>query len=211
MYKYLNIELTPGIFKELLIEKFDGKQFKRADAIKYITQYHMNNGGLCEKNEYVSVFKKASIMLRENGMTNLGYGVWKLNYQKKETVVYQIKSDLKKITADEEYGHGNNAVYMYYYDAYRELAGLKGQMYFPCKIGRTDKDSLQRIIGQSGTSYPEKPHVALIFYCDNSVYLENAFHNILKIKKRWIKNAPGVEWFNTNVEEIKEIYNSIMK
>lgn len=210
MYKYENIELTPAIFKELLIEKFDGMQFKRADAIKLITEYHVNNGGILEKSEYVGTFKRATKMLQDNGIVNCGYGVWKLNYKEKETKVFESDKKEERIKADEEYGQGKLAVYVCYYDVYKELSELKKEKYYPCKIGRTDRDPLQRIISQSGTCYPEKPHIALIFYCDNSSYLESAFHSILKIKERWIKGAPGVEWFKTNIEEVKEIYNSII-
>jgi hypothetical protein len=32
-YKYYGIKLTPNVFKELLIELFDGMQFKRDVAI----------------------------------------------------------------------------------------------------------------------------------------------------------------------------------
>lgn len=200
MYKYSDLELTPAIFKELLIEKFDGKQFKRADAIKIVTEYHLNNGELCEKNEYIGTFKRATKMLQEKGITNCGYGTWKLNYKETETKVYTIKKNVKKIKADEEYGEGNYAVYVYYYDAYKELANLKGDRCFPCKIGRTDREPLQRIISQTGTCYPEKPHIAVLFYCENSYNLESSFHSILKARNKWIENAPGVEWFNTNVE-----------
>ena len=211
MYKYNNIELTPGVFKELLIELFDGTQFKRTDAIKTITEYHLNNGGILEKSEYIGTFKRATKMLQDNGIVNCGYGVWKLNYKAKETVLFETDKKEEKINADEEFGSGKVAVYVYYYDVYKELAKLKNESYYPCKIGRTDRDPLQRIISQSGTSYPEKPHIALIFYCDNSSYLENAFHSILKMKNRWLESAPGVEWFKTNETEIKNIYKSITK
>lgn len=211
MYKYDNLELTPGIFKDLLIKLFDGKQFKRADAIKMITEYHLNNGGICEKNEYISVFKKAVGGLKENGITNCGYGVWKLNFEEQETIIYKSEKKAKKIKADEEFGSGKFAVYVYYYDVYKKLADLNGENDFPCKIGRTDRDPLQRIISQSGTCYPEKPHIALLFYCENSCNLEKTFHSVLKTRNKWIEEAPGEEWFNTNIEEIKEIYNFVKK
>lgn len=211
MYKYENVELTPAVFKELLIEKFDGKQFKRPDAIRIITEYHKQSGGKLEKNEYIGTFKRAAKMLHNYGLVNNAYGVWTLNYKKTEIEVFETEKTKEIIKADEEFGEGNVAVYVYYYDVYKELANLKNEIYYPCKIGRTDRDPLQRIISQSGTCYPEKPHIALIFYCDNSIYLENAFHSILKMKDRWIENAPGAEWFNTNEAEIKEIYKSITK
>ncbi len=211
MYKYKNLELTPIVFKELLIEKFDGKQFKRSDAIKIIIEYHVNNGGICEKNEYIGTFKKATMMLQGNGIINCGYGVWKLNYKESEIEVYEIEKKIEKIDVDEEYGEGQCAVYVYYYNIYKELAKLKNETCFPCKIGRTDREPLQRIMAQSGTCYPEKPHIALLFHCENSYNLEKAFHSILKARNKWLKNAPGIEWFNTNIKEIKEIYNFIRK
>ena len=80
-YKYAGIELTPNVFAELLILLFDGKQFKRATAIEVITEYHHNGGGLLGKKEYISVFKKACLKLSSNGLTNIGYGSWRLNYE----------------------------------------------------------------------------------------------------------------------------------
>lgn len=209
MYKYKNLELTPAIFKELLIELFDGKQFQRVDAIRMIIEHHINNGGICEKNEYIGTFKKATNNLKENGIINCGYGVWRLNYKEKDTTVFVREKSVEKIKADEEFGKGQYAVYVYYYDVYKELADLKEEENFPCKIGRTDRDPLQRIISQSGTCYPEKPHIALLFYCENSSNLENVFHSVLKKRNKWIEDAPGIEWFNTNIKEIKEIYNFV--
>ena len=83
-------------------------------------------------------------------------------------------------------------------------------MVWPCKIGRTDCDPIQRIIGQAGTCYPELPHVALIIYCDDSNALETAFHNIMKVKGRWMADAPGKEWFMTSPDELKAIYTSVL-
>ena len=78
MYKYEGIELSPSVFADLLITLFAGKQFKRKDAISEVVKYHSSNGGMLNKNEYVSVFKKAVQRLKEYGIQNRGYGIWLL-------------------------------------------------------------------------------------------------------------------------------------
>ncbi len=211
-YKYNGIELTPAIFSELLIQIFDGKQFSRQDALDAVVKYHQENGGALNKSSYVSVFKKAAQSLKDTGIENVGYGIWKLNYQIKSTEVVISQKQLPEISshADLEIGLGKASVYVYYYDSYRELATLKGNESWECKIGRTDVDPISRIIGQAGTCYPELPHIALIIYCDDSSLLEKALHNILKLRKRWLENSPGKEWYITSPHEIEEIYRSIV-
>lgn len=211
-YKYKDIELTPAVFADLLIELFDGKQFERKDAIEKIAKYHEAHGGRLDKAQYATVFKKASQNLREEGLEQRGYGVWQLRYEKKEIDEIVKKADVKEIEykADKELGVGKKAVYVYYYDCYRELSLLKGSAFWECKIGRTDVDPIGRIFSQAGTCYPELPHLAIIIYCDDSSLLEKAFHSILKIKKKWLPNAPGKEWFLTSPEEIEGIYKMII-
>lgn len=211
-YKYKGIELTPAIFSELLIQLFDGTQFSRQDAIDAIIKYHQENGGTLNKPSYVSAFKKATQNLKDTGIENVGYGIWKLNYQidSTEVVVSQKTSSEISVHADLEIGSGNASVYVYYYDSYRELAIIKGSRSWECKIGRTDVDPIGRIVGQAGTCYPELPHIALIIYCDDSSLLEKALHNILKLKNRWLENSPGKEWYITSPNEIEEIYKSIV-
>ena len=210
-YKYAGVELTPNIFAELLILLFDGKQFKRTTAIEVITQYHHDGGGVLGKKEYVSVFKKACQNLSSSGLSNIGYGTWRLNYEIPEVEVIEEKiRDTVEYAADKTIGAGYSAVYVYYYDTYKKYAEACGHSIWECKIGRTDKDPLQRIFGQAGTCYPELPHIALIIKCSNSLQLEAALHNILKLRNRWIENAPGTEWFLTSPAEIESVYHIIV-
>ena len=101
-----------------------------------------------------------------------------------------------------------------FHDAVRaggeKYAEICGHSSWECKIGRTDKDPLQRIFGQAGTCYPEPPHIALIMKCSNSLQLESALHNILKLRNRWIENAPGTEWFLTSPGEVESFYHMIV-
>lgn len=212
-YKYYGLELTPAIFQDLLIQLFDGKQFSRKDALEVITKYHTDNGGVLNKASYVDVFKKATQNLKKCGIENAGYGIWRLCYKKEvvDEIIASTNRNEISYSADKEIGEGNNAVYVYYYDGYKELALLQGKEIWQCKIGRTDVDPIGRIFSQAGTCYPELPHLALIINCEDSSTLEKALHNILKIKKRWISNAPGKEWYYSSPEEIETLYNTIVK
>ncbi|MCH3923262.1 hypothetical protein [Limosilactobacillus sp.] len=49
-YKFSGLELTPAIFRELLLQLFDGKQFSRQDAIAKVKKYHFDHGGLLGKH-----------------------------------------------------------------------------------------------------------------------------------------------------------------
>lgn len=210
-YKYEGLELTPAIFSDLLIQLLDGKQFSRKDAIEKITNYHLENGGLLNKPSYVSAFKKAVQMLNDNGMKNVGYGIWRLNYEEKsvEIISQQENNKEEKYSADKEIGDGKNAVYIYYYDCYKDFAESKGNNVWECKIGRTDVDPISRVFSQAGTCYPELPHLALIIHCDDSALLEKALHSILRLQDKWISTSPGTEWFMTSPEEIEIMYNQI--
>ena len=211
-YKYSGVELTPNIFAELMILHFDGKQFKRTTAVEVITQHHKNGGGSLDKKDYVAVFKKACQNLSQSGLANIGYGTWRLNYKVQETEIIKEtdSTDTVEYKADSVIGKGGNSVYVYYYDTYKKYAESCGQQVWECKIGRTDKDPLQRVFGQVGTCYPELPHIALVIKCQNSSQLELAIHSVLKLRDRWIENAPGAEWFFTSPAEVESIYQMIM-
>ena len=167
-YKYFGLELTPAIFEVLLIQFFDGKQFSRQDAIDKITSYHLENGGVLDKTSYVGVFKKTAQKLKDKGLENVGYGIWRLCYEANivEEIVPKQKREQSDFQAEKEIGNGNSSLYVYYYDSYKELANLKGNNEWECKIGRTDVEPIGRILSQAGTCYPELPHIALIIYCE---------------------------------------------
>jgi len=209
---YNGFKLTPNIFAEILIELFDGKQFERKDALAMVQSYFVEHGGRLENKNYVQVFKAASKRLKDKGMINKGYGIWVINYREPDIEIISIpKEESFSYTVDKELGTGSQAVYVYFYDAYKKLANLVNKNIWECKIGRTEVDPIQRVLSQTGTCYPELPHLALIIHCDDSAKLEAALHSILKYKDRWLKNAPGNEWFLTSPFEIEELYNGLLE
>lgn len=214
-YEFLGLKLKPVIFKKLLVLLFDGKQFSRQTAIKTIVDYHIEHGGIVEDNRNViSCFKAATNKLQKAdvGLVNKGYGTWALHYEIKDSIeiIEEKKSDDISYTVDESLGSGANTVYVYYYDVYKLFAESHGKSVWACKVGRTDRDPIQRVISQAGTCYPELPHIALTINCDDSIALETALHSILKYQNKWMKDAPGTEWFITSPQEIKELYKMLL-
>ncbi|PWG64445.1 GIY-YIG nuclease family protein [Bifidobacterium callitrichidarum] len=221
-YRYIDVPLQPSIFAEILLLLFNGKRFKREQAIEEVRQYHQEHGGSLDHFSGPGVFKKAASYLKGQGLTNVNYGYWTLDNQESLTQPESIPAfsntensatdtDTSMTLADQVIGQGNAAVYLYYFDAYREKAARAGKTYWPCKIGRTDTDPLSRIYGQSRTCFPEAPHVALVIKTDDSSTLETTIHGILKLQGRQLPDAPGSEWFNTNPESVTTICTHIFE
>ena len=57
-YMYYGLELTPTVFEDLLIRFFDGKQFKRQDAIDKIMSF------LGDEYEFVMLYSRNQIIDR---------------------------------------------------------------------------------------------------------------------------------------------------
>jgi hypothetical protein len=56
---------------------------------------------------------------------------------------------------------------------------------------------------------PEIPRIGLSIRTSKARQLESALHEILRLRGRWIGDAPGKEWFNTSPEEILSLATSI--
>ena len=215
-YLYANLELTPNVFAHVALHLCHNTQRSRGKVVKGVLSYHRANGGLVNKNEYFSTFKAASKILRKKGLLkHLGQGQWLFESLVDETSErldhFIAREEDSQIPIDETLGTGGETVYVYYYDAYRELAENKGQPHWPCKVGMTSQQSISRIFSQSGTAYPEKPHIAIEFKCQKGKVLENVFHSILSAKERKVESAPGNEWYYTTPEELKEMYEFLFK
>lgn len=220
-YKYVNTRMTPMVFKDLLLKLFMNKQFDRQTAINTISEYHSQHGGIPTDADYRGIFKKAIATIREKNLasvSHVGYKDWRLvsidddGTQQVQNVNNNHKAEEPSvdISADETIGAGSSSVYVYYYEVYKNYALTKDMNVWQCKIGRTDVDPLSRIFGQAGTCYPEYPHVALIIRCSDSGLLEKTLHDILQLQGKWLKSAPGTEWYMTNPQEIRRLYETIM-
>lgn len=92
-------------------------------------------------------------------------------------------------------------MYLYYLPMYRARAKERGEHRWPCKIGRTEQNPLQRVLSQAATALPEKPFIAVAFRTKYSAALEAAFHAVFTLRGLAVQDAPGTEWFLTSPQE----------
>lgn len=206
-YKYKGLPITPSITESLTIELTNGQIVKRDDLVKRILEHHISNGGMRpEAQDFSRSVKKALEKLQQKGhASNKSYGFWAIH---KNDAPVQIEEATSEIIKAEDlpthaiYGQGEFAVYCYYFPTYKMLAEAQGKNRWPCKIGRTDRDPLLRILSQSSTALPETPFIEFVVKTQNSNLLETAIHSILQIRGQHLINSPGTEWFETNPDEV---------
>jgi hypothetical protein len=105
--------------------------------------------------------------------------------------------------------NGDEYIYCYTFQSYLDLARLQNTSTYRLKIGKAQDDWLSRVQSQMGTSNSEKAIVLILVKCMSSSNIERGIHHFLKSKNKWITDAPGNEWFHSNVEEIKKIIESL--
>ncbi|HEV2425980.1 MAG TPA: hypothetical protein VGZ29_14215, partial [Terriglobia bacterium] len=71
-----------------------------------------------------------------------------------------------------ELGDGNQSVYAYGYSC------VSGRM----KVGRTDRDVVDRIVRQINESTPDRPALSLVIRTDNARALEKALQGVLEVR-----------------------------
>lgn len=164
---------------------------------------HVFLGGLEEtNNRLMELTKNALDFLARGGETN------------------QISKDYWIITQYplRIYGEGKNWVYLYYFlrdevEA-RENSKHSWEREWRCNIGRTrTKDPVKGRILKETANTAEKVIIELLFRIDEEEYLERAIHTILKLHGKHIppEQMNGEkEWFLTNSDIVKSIYESIL-
>ena len=222
-YHSKGLPLKPEIVQKLIVELFSGQTIDRQTIIDEVPRIHTARGGKPNSSSDITgTIKSALAKLKRKGLVeSLSYGYWRiLNFD--DTLKIQELIEVEEI--DDSYesesieelgtqpeilsdvdvmiGVGNSAIYLYYLPTYRTMAENNGQSVWQCKIGRTDRDPLNRILAQAGTALPEKPCLALIVKTKHPIYMENALHSVLKLRGQHIKNSPGSEWFLTSPDEV---------
>lgn len=217
-YKYAGQPLTPAIATELIQELFAGRIAERHKIVDFVVHTHRTRGGLDSRaKDTPRVVKKALSTLEQTGLAaNPSFGQWKIaapNGQAfpTENTPPAFDEDTLVIppVADIIVGEGEDSVYLYYFESYRRLAVLDGKQYFQCKIGRTERDPLLRVLSQSSTALPEYPKIARLFRTADGSALEAAIHAILSLRGKELEDSPGSEWFLTSPDDVDEIVRFI--
>lgn len=218
-YQFKGVKLMPSVAEKLIVEFLSSQEMgRRKDLINFVVTEHKKRGGSVAHADPIACMKKAlSNLQKKSTIEAPAYGLYRLTNQSAALPTEEAKSRTEKLTKEAEalltpesvHGTGGNCVYVYYYPAYKELADLKGETRWLCKIGLSTVEAAMRVNQQSGTSMPEKPIIALEFKTDNPSELEKALHSMLSIRGHKSAPSPGQEWFRTNPEEVKTIYDFI--
>lgn len=217
-YDYKGLPLTPSIIEELILELFSGKILIRQTIVDEVVKFHEINGGTKSIAQDVPrSIKKALENLKIKGKAdNPTYGYWKIydgefggDLGENEPVNDLIPDEIEIPIADKVFGEGTSAIYLYYLPMYRLKAEQSDENKWHCKIGKTNRDPLLRVLSQAATALPEKPHISIIFKTNFPNEFENVIHSILTIKGRKIDNSPGSEWFLTSPDEVEKLIQFI--
>lgn len=223
-YPYTGQPITPRMIEELVLELFKGRLESRSAIVEQVLQTHLARGGKRPVAQDIQgSVKKALTNLKEKGAAeNPSSGYWKIlgnadipitdesteEFDTNEIVYTQVDEPVTFL-ADTVVGIGSGSVYVYYLPMYRQHAEQNGEKFWPCKIGKSERDPMQRVLAQAATALPEKPRIALVIKSQTSDSLESAIHDILTIRGRRIDDSPGSEWFLTSPEEVLEIWSFI--
>ncbi len=104
-------------------------------------------------------------------------------------------------SGDEEAGEIDGWIYAFSFPTIIKTDGV-----FPIKIGKTIRDVEARVAEQAkGSAAFEQPTTLGRWQVKRVGPTELAIHNVLKARNKWRENAPGKEWFDTNIPEIESI------
>lgn len=219
IYKLHGLPITPVHIRQLVVELFAGQSLETHQIVNVVEQTHRERGGAASRAaDFSRQVRKALSYLREVGLAeNPATGFWRIA----PSAAKRIDEPVTQLPEEEELdssdhvdaeiiiGSGASSVYLYYFPAYRILATHNRHATWPCKIGRSDRDPLNRIYSQASTAIPEPPIIGILLRTNLPSQWEKAIHNTLALRGRIIEDAPGDEWFNTSIDEVLDIIRYI--
>jgi hypothetical protein len=89
---------------------------------------------------------------------------------------------------------------------------VKGIDPFPIKVGKTLGSVEDRVIQQcKGSASFDNPVILGRWQVNRVGPTELAIHNVLKAWGKWREDVPGIEWFDTTIEEIESILKFVAR
>jgi glycerophosphoryl diester phosphodiesterase len=128
----------------------------------------------------------------------------------REEWIAKVYSPILLLNKTVRSGVGDQEVYAFTFPSLKELAQLRGDAYYPVKIGYT-RDSWEGAYGRiksqifEKAAYPEKPEVLCIWRTWDGRHLETQVHRKLRALNRKIPTSLGAEWFLSSIEELVEV------
>ena len=211
-YEYQDQHFSVEIAKALISLRQVSTPGSKIEQIKnYILGEHQKNGGFgLPDSENEDIFRDDENFIVQLALLSL--------QQKAKTS--QINEDIWRIAKADQwiFGKGKHWVYLYYFPQEKRNAEEKGQLVFPCKIGKTDGiDSKGNIkfdapekrvetLTRGAREFAKNP---LLFRTDSHTTLETAIHKHLELQNKNISNRPSKEWFWTNPSVVVKIVAQI--
>ena len=88
---------------------------------------------------------------------------------------------------------------------------LMNQINFPIKVGMTIRDVEERVNDQCrGSAIFSNPVILKSWPVCKALLSERTVHCLLNLSGQWTSDAPGSEWFITNIEEVDRIVNLVI-
>ena len=198
-YQHVGKSLTGKIARELIMELFSGEgEIEKKQIRQTIDETHTSRGGSLSTNELHPVSIALSTLKKQGLANNPAFGVWSI-FSEPCSPGHQLFD----IDAARTLGQGENAVYLYYYPAYRCLAEYEGKQHWACKI-----DS---VVSEMPMRMPEPPEIHLVLRTDDSESLEQTLHTVLRFRGRCLSDVPGETWFLTSPSEVEGIYRNVVE
>lgn len=216
-YRYRGIPITSAIVEHLITSYLHGKQLKRSEIIETVEKIHTENGGLqAAAADFSRTVKKALQNLKEKGLAeNPSTGWWLIKKaegtEDLSSLVPEAPSDdlesdkyIEEFDSESVRGVGDEAIYVFYYPAYKKAALAAGIDKWLCKIGRTNRHTSIRV-GEQAAGMPEKPVIGLVLKTDDSRTVESVIQGVLTLRGQWSEESPGTEWFTTSPDDVVRI------
>jgi len=218
-YQFKGVPLTAAIAQSLILKMFQGKLIERHVIDDEVLRAHLAGGGKKPSRSSGEYVRKALLDMKKVGLAeNVSLGHWRIadaevpiesmtsnEITASASAPHENIESEEPLSVDLDIGSGVGAIYVYYLPTYRLHAETRSEESWPCKIGRTDRDPVNRVLSQVATALPEKPHIALIVRTSQPLAWENALHGVLTLRGLRIENSPGVEWFLTSPREVLEL------
>ena len=109
-------------------------------------------------------------------------------------------------------GRGLDEIYAYTFLSCVAEAEQNGATDYPMKIGYTSgvDGALQRVAGQFPNALSDDARLQFIGRCGNGRKTESKIHRRLRQDHRHLNDAPGAEWFRTNVGEVATLFAEVV-
>ncbi len=194
-----------------------GQPMKRDEIVARVRMLAPKEGFILEPGNAIATVKKAlKLLADEDIIESPRVGWWRI-IQPLEQLPATPLADISepdpveieaepeaRVCIEREIGNGPESVYVYYHDAYAELARRKGLSEWECKVGSTLGDPDVRVIGQGAlTAFPRCPIIGLVIRTENARGLERAIHTALTLAGKRIEAGADSEWFLTSPDRVE--------